>query len=113
MTLYQVIILCSVGGILAAGDFFMKSWSENHPFFQYNYIWYILAILLYVIGLTIYGFTLRSADFAAASYGILLFNMIFVAIAGYTYFEDTLSILEIVAIILGISSVALFALSPK
>ncbi|MFZ2187296.1 MAG: hypothetical protein WAV46_01555 [Candidatus Moraniibacteriota bacterium] len=113
MSFYQIIILCSVGGMLAAGDFFMKSWAENHPYFQQNFVWYAFAITMYVVGMSIYGYTLRSADFASASYSILLFNMIFVAIAGYAYFGDTLSVLEIAAIVLGISSVALFALSPK
>lgn len=113
MSFYQVVTLCVVGGLLAAGDFFMKSWAEHHSHFQSTTTWYLLAMVLYITGLSIYGYTLRSVDFAAASYGILLFNMIFVAVVGYAYFGDTLSITEGIAILLGISSVVFFMISSK
>lgn len=110
MSLINVFILLCVGVILAGGDFAMKAWSNGYG---KHIFWYVFAIALYVIGLSIYGYMLRYADFAAASYSILLFNMIFVAIAGYLYFGDTLSHYELIGIILGITSIALFSLSKS
>lgn len=110
MTPLNVGILILVGALLAFGDFAMKSWVESGNL-RTNIAWYVFAIVVYVIGLSFYGYTLKSVDFAAASYAILLFNMIFVAVVGYTYFGDTLSAYEFVGIILGIAAVTLFAFS--
>ncbi|MDO8565735.1 MAG: hypothetical protein Q7S04_00935 [Candidatus Moranbacteria bacterium] len=110
MSLINVLILVCVGAVLTGGDFAMKAWSNG----QTSQIsWYVFAILLYVVGLSAYGYILRSADFAAASYSILLFNMIFVALAGYLYFDDALSYYELAGIVLGITSVAMFTLSNE
>lgn len=110
MSLINVFILLGVGMILTGGDFAMKAWSNG----QGSHIsWYVFAIFLYVVGLSAYGYILRSADFAAASYSILLFNMIFVALAGYLYFDDALSYYELAGIVLGITSVAMFTLSRE
>ncbi len=112
MSFTQVLIFLTVGILLALGDFFMKYWSEkNGNFFQSHAMWYYGAVLLYVVGLSIYGYRLRFVDFAAASYAILIFNMIVVAIAGYAFFGDRLSILEFAGIILGILSVVAFSVS--
>ncbi len=112
MAFSHILIFLFVGILLALGDFLMKYWSEkNGDFFQTHAVWYYFAIVLYVVGLSIYGYRLRFVDFAAASYSILLFNMIVVAIAGYAFFGDKLSLLELAGIILGILSVAAFSLS--
>jgi drug/metabolite transporter (DMT)-like permease len=110
MPTINVCILLCVGLLLAGGDFAMKTWSSGH---ESRMAWYVFAILLYVGGLSVYGYMLRSVDFAAASYSILIFNMIFVAVAGYIYFDDTLSYFELAGIILGITSVAMFTLSKS
>jgi multidrug transporter EmrE-like cation transporter len=108
MSPLNVAILFCVGIFLAGGDFAMKTWSSSE---QGKSIWYIFAILLYVVGLTAYGYTLKSVDFAAATYAILIFNMLFVAVVGYTYFNDTLSIFELAGIVFGITSIAFFSFS--
>lgn len=110
MSFVNVLILLCVGGALAGGDFAMKAWSNGYSKYIF---WYVLAIALYVVGLSVYGYMLRYADFAAVSYSMLLFNMIFVALAGYLYFGDVLSYYEITGIILGIASITMFSLSKS
>jgi multidrug transporter EmrE-like cation transporter len=112
MAFSQVLIFLTIGVLLAFGDFSMKYWSgKDGNFFGLHAIWYYTAIFLYIVGLSIYGYRLRFVDFAAASYGILLFNMIVVAIAGYTFFGDRMSLLEFAGILLGLSSIVAFSLS--
>ena len=112
MPFYAVVILFAVGVMLAVGDIFMKLWvSKNGGNLTTNIWWYIGGMLLYIISLSLYAYMLKKVDFAAASYAILLFNMIVIAIAGYFYLGDNLSMLELGGIICGIASVTLFALS--
>ncbi|MEP7162744.1 MAG: hypothetical protein ABI747_03200 [Candidatus Moraniibacteriota bacterium] len=110
---YQVLaILGAVGIALALGDILMKEWSTGQSAsLLSHHAWYVAAILVYAIALSVYGFMLRRADFAAASYSILIFNMIVVALVGYIFFPDRLSLVELAGIFLGIGSIACFTIS--
>jgi drug/metabolite transporter (DMT)-like permease len=111
MPFFSILLLIGVGLLLAVGDFLMKEWAERSGAgFQLS-TWFFSAIVCYIIGLTFYAVELKKVDFAAASYFILLFNMIFVASIGYIFFQDHASRLEILGICFGLLAVLCFSFS--
>ncbi len=112
MSITSVLIFFILGIMLALGDISMKLWVTKHNgnLFQ-NMWWYVTAIALYIVALSVYGYMLKYVDFAAASFSIIIFNLVVVAIVGYFFLGDTLSLLELGGILCGLASVFLFTLS--
>ena len=98
---YIGIILLLIGGIiLTAGDILMKKWVANN-----NYLFYILGMLIYLVGLNFLAQSFKYKNIAVASIIFVLFNIITLSVFSWVYFKETLSIAQIIGIILGLISV--------
>ncbi len=104
---YIGLILVLIGGIiLTAGDVLMKKWVGTN-----NYLFYVLGMLIYIIGLNFLVQSYKYKNIAVASLILVLFNVITLSIFSWLYFKETLSIAQIIGIILGLISVTVLELA--
>jgi len=95
------LILVLIGGlILTGGDILMKKWVGTN-----NYLFYIFGMLIYVVGLNFLAQSFKYKNIAVASIIFVLFNIITLSIFSWFYFKETLSIISIIGIVLGLISV--------
>jgi len=95
------IILLFIGGLfLTAGDIIMKKWVINNSFY-----FYFAGIVVYLIALNFLAQSYKFKNIAVASMIFVIFNIVTLAIISWFYFKETLSPMQILGIVLGISSV--------
>jgi multidrug transporter EmrE-like cation transporter len=97
------LVLVSIAAIFeAAGDIVLKKWSQESR----NEI-FMVWLLLYIIGIVIWGISLKYEFLSKAISVMTIINLIIVVLVWVLYFQDDLSIVNKVGIILGIISVIL------
>lgn len=97
------LVLVSIAAFFeAAGDIVLKKWSQESR----NEI-FMLWLLLYIIGIVIWGISLKYEFLSKAISVMTIINLIIVVLVWVLYFQDNLSIVNKVGIILGIISVIL------
>lgn len=109
----QVILTLFVGGIfLTLGDLTAKKWIESSGgSFLVATPYYLLSLVFYCIGVTLFAFSLRYKNLAAATILLIFFNVLTVALAGYFFYNEKFSLLQIFGICVGILSVVILELA--
>jgi len=95
------LILVSIAALFeAAGDIVLKKWSvdSKHEVF-------LLWLLLYVVGIVIWGFSLKYEFLSKAISVMTIINLIIVVLVWILYFKDDLSMINKIGISLGIISI--------
>jgi multidrug transporter EmrE-like cation transporter len=99
-------LLLAGGIILTVGDILMKKWVNTH-----STLFYIIGLIVYLIGLNFLAQSFRFKNIAVASVIFVIFNVVTLSIVSWLYFKETLSTLQIIGIILGITSVVVLELA--
>ncbi len=95
------LLLLFIGGLLlTAGDIIMKKWVINNSFY-----FYFFGIIIYLVALNFLAQSYKFKNIAIASMIFVIFNIITLSIVSWFYFKETLSPMQILGIVLGISSV--------
>lgn len=107
MTQYLPITLLFIGGIiLTIGDVVMKKWVTND-----NMSLFIAGMIIYLFGLLFLAYSYKYKNIAVASTIFVIFNIITLSIVSWFYFKESLTLLQLVGIFLGICSVLLLELA--
>ncbi len=101
------IILLLIGGIvLTIGDIVMKKWVINN-----SNLFYFLGIVTYLIGLNFLAQSFKYKNIAISSLILAIFNITVLLIVSWVFFKETLSPLQIVGIIIGITAVVILEIA--
>jgi multidrug transporter EmrE-like cation transporter len=101
------IILLLIGGIiLTAGDILMKEWVSTN-----RYLFYFIGLAVYLIGLNFLAQSFKFKNIAVASVIFVIFNVVTLSLVSWIYFKETLSIMQIIGIALGIAAIIVLELS--
>ncbi len=100
------IILLLIGGlILTVGDIIMKKWVNTNA-----YIFYFLGLFVYLIGLNFLAQSFRFKNIAVASAIFIIFNIVTLSFVSWLYFKESLSLLQIAGIVIGIIAIVVLEL---
>ena len=96
------LILISGAIFLTIGDVVFKYWTghEKLPL-------YILGLLLYLIGLMFLVWSYKFENIEVASALLVIFNIIALTVIGWLYFNERISVIELLGIAAGVVSIAL------
>ena len=101
------IILLLIGGIiLTLGDILMKQWVITN-----RYLFYFIGLVVYLIGLNFLAQSFKFKNIAVASVIFVIFNVVTLSLVSWLYFKETLSLMQIVGIMLGIASIIVLELA--
>lgn len=100
--LSPLLLLVLGGTFITIGDIWMKKWSLEE-----GAVFYVFAMISYVIGLALFAMTLRSQNLAIASLILVTANNITLILVSYFYFKDKFTLLQVVGIILSLIAVVL------
>lgn len=107
MIMNIAIILLLIGGvILTIGDIFMKKWVNTN-----SYVFYIVGLAIYLIGLNFLAQSFKFKNIAVASVIFVIFNVVTLSIVSWLYFKETLSMMQIIGIIIGIMSIVILEIA--
>ncbi len=100
-----VVVFLSIVGV--AGDVLLKKASQSEN--QFASIWFMLGFLLY--SSTAFGWVFAMKYLKMATVGVIysVSTILFLAIAGFAIFNERLSLLEILGIVLAIASFILLS----
>lgn len=100
-------ILLAIGGIiLTLGDIFMKKWVSTK-----SYVFYFIGLAIYLVGLNFLAQSFKFKNIAVASVIFVIFNVVTLSIVSWFYFKETLSTMQIIGIILGITAIIFLELA--
>jgi len=95
------IILLSLGAlILTIGDVLMKKWVVENKI-----LFYFAGLVIWLVGLNFLALSFKYKNIAVASTIFVVLNVAMLSFASWVYFNEKLSLLEILGICLGITSV--------
>ncbi len=105
MHLIPLTILFIGGLILTLGDLIFKNWVEKGALYSASYV---IGILLYLLGsMALVESYKYDINIVAAGIIQVLFNTIILVIFTYFYFNEPLTLSQIVGILLGVISIYL------
>jgi len=101
------IILLFIGGmVLTVGDIFMKKWvAVDRPVF------YIVGMIIYLIGLNFLAQSFKYKNIAVASVIFVAVNVITLSLVSWWYFKESLSLLQILGIVVGLASIVILEIA--
>lgn len=102
MNLLPIILLALGGIVLTAGDIVMKKWVNTH-----SNIFYFIGIAIWLIGLLFLAESFKFKNIAVASLIFNIFNIVTLVAVSWLYFNEKLSGLALMGIILGIIALIL------
>jgi multidrug transporter EmrE-like cation transporter len=110
---YQLILLLLVGGtFLTAGDITAQKWMGlSGGNFSISTHYYLLSLLFYAAGVTLFALSLKHKSIAIATIILIFFNLLTVAIVGYYFFDQKLSMLQMLGIAVGFLSVVILEIA--
>lgn len=95
------LLLAAFSGILfTIGDIFLKFWALKS-----NYINMVVAIIFYIIAGVVLAYSFKRREIAIAVAVLICFNLITIAIVGFTLFKEVLGLKEIIGISLAIVAI--------
>lgn len=97
---FSLLILFLSGIFLTAGDVVIKKWVNEN-----NKLFYLIAWILYLIGVYLMIETFKSRNIAVATALSVIFNVVTLTIFTYFYFKEPLSTGQLVGIILSVSAI--------
>jgi len=101
--------LLLIGGcVLTIGDIMMKKWVlTNHPLF------YLYGFLIYAFALNFVAISFKYKNIAVATIIFVLVNVISLTLVSWFYFNEKLSVVQLVGIGLGFLAVIILELGSK
>jgi len=84
----------------------MKKWVVTN-----NYWFYAIGMVIYLVGLNFLAQSYKFKNIAVASVIFVIFNVVTLSLVSWFYFKETLSLLQIIGICLGIVAVVLLELA--
>jgi multidrug transporter EmrE-like cation transporter len=97
------LLLVLIGGlILTIGDIVFKKWAITN-----NWQTFFFGLFIWTIGLCFLAFSFKYKNIAIASLIFSLSNVIILTTISWFYFGETITIIQLVGIILGITAVIL------
>lgn len=108
MNLTAVFLILAGGIVLTVGDVVMKSWVENEKISLY-----IVGLGIYLLGLMFLVQSFKYENIAEASIAMVVGNVITLTILSYFYFNEKISLLGLLGILLGIASFAILEFSSN
>lgn len=103
------ILLFIAGSFLTVGDLSMKEWMKvsggnllTHPFI------YILGMAAYIVGLTLFAFSLKKENIAVATLILIFFNILTVLTVGRFFFGESFTPFHYVGMFLGFLALIAF-----
>lgn len=106
MNMYSLFLLFVGGIILTSGDITMKKWVESS-----NNTWYIIGLVIYLIGMNFLAQTFKYKNIAVASVVFVLFNVITLIFVSWMFYNEKISYIKLLGIGLGLISVAILEIS--
>ena len=104
--LFPLFLLLIGGIILTIGDLIMKEWVvKNRNWF------YVLGILIYVVGLNFLAWSFKYKNIAIASVIFVIFNVITLTLVSWIVFKEKLTPLEIAGLLMGLFSIVILELA--
>ncbi len=88
------------GSVLTIGDIFFKFWTKN----PHNWM-YVVGLSIYLIGLMFLVQSFKNTNIAVASAIFVVANIITLTIVSWLFFNEPLSIIKIIGLLLAIVSI--------
>lgn len=101
-----LLILFGGGVVLTVGDIFMKEWVKND-----SMVFYIIGILIYLVGMNFLAASFKFKNIGVASLILVLFNIIVLTIVSWLFFKESLTVPQLIGIVLGLISVSILELA--
>jgi len=103
----MALLLLALGGlILTVGDICMKKWVNTNA-----YSFYFVGLAIYLVGLNFLAQSFKFKNIAVASVIFVIFNVVTLSFVSWLYFKETLSLLQIVGILIGIVAIVVLELA--
>jgi len=100
------LLLVLIGGlILTIGDIVFKKWAISG-----DWKTFLFGLSIWTIGLVFLAFSFKYKNIAIASLIFSLSNVILLTLISYFYFNESITALQFIGIILGITAVVLLEL---
>jgi len=112
---YSILTLLFIAGtFLTLGDLSMKQWikTSGGNFLTHPLI-YTIGMIFYVIGLTLYAFSLKQENIAVATIIVIFFNILTVLFIGRYFFGETFTLFHYVGMFFGLLAIIAFELAVK
>lgn len=95
---YKLLLLLIWGGwFLTFWDIFLKKWALENSIFLYT-----VSMIFYLIWINIFALTLKETNLAIASTILVTANTVMLVIVSYFYFNEKLTLLQSIWIILSV-----------
>lgn len=107
MNHFIVIFIILSGVILTIGDLIMKKWANGNKI-----LFFVLGMLVYVVGMTFCAVSYKYKNIVESSMMIVLVNVSTLALVTTIYLRETLSIYQIIGVLVGIAVVIFLELTP-
>ena len=108
MNSISITLLLIAGIITTAGDIIMKKWVVSS-----NYYWYVIGLIIYMIGTVFLVQTYKYKNIAVASIIYVIFNVVALIFVSWFFYKEKLSGMQMIGILLGIISVTILELADR
>ena len=104
----SIALLLVGGAVLTLGDIIMKKWVVGGG----NWL-YLAGMAVYLLGLVFLVETFKYKNIAIASTIFVIFNVIILTLISWVYYRETLSIIQILGIVMGIAAVVVLEIGSS
>ena len=104
----SIALLLVGGAVLTLGDIIMKKWVVGG-----GNLLYLSGMAIYLLGLVFLVETFKYKNIAVASTIFVIFNVIILALVSWVYYKETLSIIQIIGIVMGIAAVIILEIGTS
>ena len=105
MNLSYLLLIFTGGTVLTIGDLVMKKWVGNS-----SPLLYVIGLFFYLIGMVFLSQSFKLKNIAVASLMMVLFNIFTLLIASWFFYQEKLSVVQMIGIFLGLVSVVILEL---
>ena len=105
MNLISLLLIFTGGTVLTIGDLVMKKWVGNS-----SPLLYVVGLIFYLIGMVFLSQSFKLKNIAVASLMMVLFNIFTLLIACWFFYQEKLSVVQMIGIFLGLVSVVILEL---
>lgn len=105
MNLISLLLIFTGGTVLTIGDLVMKKWVGNS-----SPLLYVIGLFFYLIGMVFLSQSFKLKNIAVASLMMVLFNIFTLLIASWFFYQEKLSVVQMIGIFLGLVSVVILEL---
>ena len=105
MNIFAIVLIFVGGLVLTVGDLIMKRWVGNGSLSLY-----FLGLGVYLIGMVFLSQSFRFKNIAVASLMLVLFNIISLLLVSWFIYQEKLSLIQIIGVLLGLISIIILEL---